>query len=451
MKSTVSAAVLALAAFAPAAFAADLPTRTAPPALAPVSVFTWTGFYAGVNVGTAYGQTKVTDTYYNYNISGLGSDGWSYGGTGGFDYQFAQRWVVGVAGDFNGSSLSTSSVSSYASQSLKAQWDWALRGRIGYLITPGSMIYLTGGFAQTSIDYKAVSISKGGPMSLLPGDFFSTNASGSFTRNGWVIGAGLESRLWGNWFTHAEYLYYTYDSGKLVNYQATRVEPSVFVARGGLLYKFGDSLGASYPTFETPLRANWTGFYAGVQAGYGRSTSKISDGGYTYNGLGGDGGFVGLLGGFDWQFAPHFVVGVDLDVSAKDIGWSWAYGNRSLTGNSTWDWGARVRGGLLLTQNAMAYIAGGYGQSEMKVSDTYIGSASKTVGGFQLASGVETLLTPNVSLRAEFLQTYYGKDNLRLEPLGYTISSKTTEGKARVGITYKFGGFGETSPVLARY
>ncbi|HZH51989.1 MAG TPA: porin family protein, partial [Microvirga sp.] len=52
MKKLLLASV-ALFGFAGAASAADLPVRAAPPApvVAAVPVFTWTGFYVGVNAG----------------------------------------------------------------------------------------------------------------------------------------------------------------------------------------------------------------------------------------------------------------------------------------------------------------------------------------------------------------------------------------------------------------
>src|SRR4051794_41907871 len=42
---------VALLGFTAGAMAADLPRRSAPPVFVPVPVFTWTGFYVGVNAG----------------------------------------------------------------------------------------------------------------------------------------------------------------------------------------------------------------------------------------------------------------------------------------------------------------------------------------------------------------------------------------------------------------
>ncbi len=48
---------VALLGFTAGAMAADLPRRAAPPIYAPIPVFTWTGFYVGVNAGYGWKDT----------------------------------------------------------------------------------------------------------------------------------------------------------------------------------------------------------------------------------------------------------------------------------------------------------------------------------------------------------------------------------------------------------
>ena len=65
MKRILIASALALATAAPA-LAADLPPAAAPPPRAPVAyipaapVFSWTGFYVGLNAGGAFGNSSWT-------------------------------------------------------------------------------------------------------------------------------------------------------------------------------------------------------------------------------------------------------------------------------------------------------------------------------------------------------------------------------------------------------
>src|SRR4029453_3833124 len=85
----------ALAAMAAPAFAADMQPRpyTKEPAYtAPQVVYNWTGFYVGGHVGGAFAGDNSLQ----------GSDARFLGGVqGGFDYQFAPNWVMGVEAQYS--------------------------------------------------------------------------------------------------------------------------------------------------------------------------------------------------------------------------------------------------------------------------------------------------------------------------------------------------------------
>ena len=87
--------IAASAAIAAPAFAADMPPRpyakAPPPYTAPALVYNWTGFYIGGHVGGAFAGSD--------NL--FGNDARFLGGVqGGFDYQFAPNWVMGIEAQY---------------------------------------------------------------------------------------------------------------------------------------------------------------------------------------------------------------------------------------------------------------------------------------------------------------------------------------------------------------
>ncbi len=231
---------VALAAISGSALAADLPSRMAPPVYTPqLPIWTWTGFYVGINGGYAGNQVSQDLNYggipyYQFKATASGFVG---GGQIGYNWQFpTSPFVLGVEADFQGSSLKGSYLDetyycSYNySLATKVNWLGTLRARLGYSFGQ-IMPYVTGGLA-----YGKVTDS---------GDYYYYDAGGnSKTMTGWTVGAGLEYAITHNLTFKTEYLYT--DLGKM-SYTPyyTDEEPyglatkvSFHTIRAGLNYKF---------------------------------------------------------------------------------------------------------------------------------------------------------------------------------------------------------------------
>src|SRR5215471_17732140 len=137
-----TAALLALA--APAA-AADIPARTYTKAPAPVYtppqvIYNWTGFYIGGHVGGAFAGDNTFQS----------SDARFMGGVqGGFDYQFAPNWVMGVEAQYSWlPSSSNNGVLLPGGTLVTGNTDQigSVTGRLGYTWGP-ALLYAKGGYA----------------------------------------------------------------------------------------------------------------------------------------------------------------------------------------------------------------------------------------------------------------------------------------------------------------
>jgi outer membrane immunogenic protein len=425
LNSKVASFLLASTTFACPAFAADLPSRKAPPVV-PTMAEGWSGLYVGAHAG--YGFARTDFSALGLGLAGLGSNGGTVGGVIGFDWQFAQRFVAGVAVDGDLSGVDSSLAIGPINVTAKANDTLAARVRAGYLASPSTLVYLTGGIAQarTKIELGAL-------------------AAANQTFNGGVVGAGIETRLSGNWFLNAEYLHY-FLNGKNFLGGVLRATPEMGVARVGVSYKFGSLVTAnSFPPPETPARASWTGFHVGVQGGLGWSNT-------TYavpllaslRGIGSKGVTAGLIGGYDQQVSPQWVIGAEADVSVADTRASINLGAQTVEGKSAWNAGLRARAGHLFGSSTLPFIAVGYGWEDRKISATGILNRDFTFGGLQISAGVETLITSNISARIEYVHTFYQAKTV-FAPLTF----KPESGKVMFGVSYKFGG--DAAPVVAKY
>jgi outer membrane immunogenic protein len=166
---------------------------------APVPVFTWTGFYAGLNLGGGTATATSTDPTFGGSSSGDAS-GVIAGGQIGANYQTG-AFVWGIELDGQGSWQSKTTNSNLFgvafSETDSIPWFATLRGRLGYTFMPGWLVYATAGGAW--IDAKATLTAS------VPG--FSASTGWETSHGAWTAGFGVESAINRNWSWKIEYLY----------------------------------------------------------------------------------------------------------------------------------------------------------------------------------------------------------------------------------------------------
>jgi outer membrane immunogenic protein len=175
--------------------AADLPPAAAPPprapaAYAPPPLFSWTGFYLGINGGYGFGQSGWTDVI-NGPTGNFNTSGFLIGGTIGGNYQIGS-FVIGVEadGDWNDAN-GTTFIGSCAAVGCETKSDWlaTVRARAGFA-WDRVLFYGTGGAAFADLQAAA-------------GGFPFASA----TQTGWTVGGGIEWAFAPNWTAKIEYLY----------------------------------------------------------------------------------------------------------------------------------------------------------------------------------------------------------------------------------------------------
>lgn len=194
---------IAATAMAGSALAADLPSRKAPPvAYAPVPVFTWTGFYLGVDLGYGWEQIRENDFFGAFPLSNLGysTRGVVGGGHAGFNWQVSQ-FVFGLEGDVIGSGIRGTGPANpfffpvpgnFAN--FRSGIGGSIRGRIGVAFDR-VLLFVTGGAA-----FEDFRVRQSFPGAGLQENFNSTRA-------GYTVGAGLEYAFTNNWLARVEYRY----------------------------------------------------------------------------------------------------------------------------------------------------------------------------------------------------------------------------------------------------
>ena len=211
---------------ADSAYAAYASARPAKPAAQPV--YSWTGWYAGINGGFGWSNDGITIA--EEGGAALGGPGTNYaspsvrtrpegalfGGQIGYNWHNGMvlwgieadiQWsdidgavtvgpITTLAGPFTGTTVA----------STELEWFGTLRGRLGITPWQTTLLYVTGGLAYGKINTSVNTTAR------FAGLVANAGFSVSDKENGWALGAGFEHQMAPNWRLSAEYIYLDFGS-----------------------------------------------------------------------------------------------------------------------------------------------------------------------------------------------------------------------------------------------
>lgn len=236
----------------------------------------WTGLYVGGSIGlqaseTDYRTTSIfptlvapfTATPDSTARRSFDEVDWRFGAYTGYNFQLAPSWVVGLelgvgttldsSNPKTGIPGSPNSIAGFVlntSQdrlSIATDWDASIKGRIGYLVTPATLAYMTGGIAFQDVVFRASCVGGAGANACLNNEFERKNS----VRSGWTVGGGVEQALGGNLFARIDYAYADFGSFSHTFFKGAfntatpfddqfrgRIDTSTHQLNVGLAYKF---------------------------------------------------------------------------------------------------------------------------------------------------------------------------------------------------------------------
>ncbi len=236
------------------------------------------------------------------------------------------------------------------------------------------------------------------------------------------------------------------------------------------------------PDPPPPPAWSWTGFYTGVNLGYGWGSSNTTVSFFDPTGIlstsqsrfGVDGVLGGAQAGYNWQ-VNNWVWGLETDFQGTGQRGTGTYicpvtacaagpFTDSLTQRIDWFGTTRVRAGWVPVPDSLWYVTGGVAYADIRTSETISGGTpvqpSASLGfntvkaGWALGAGYEGHLAGNWSWKIEYLFMDFGNVagsgitpiissgvgfcDTHVCNLGTSFSSALTDNIVRLGLNYKW-------------
>jgi outer membrane immunogenic protein len=211
----------------------------------------------------------------------------------------------------------------------------------------------------------------------------------------------------------------------------------------GLLALTTAGVAADIPRAMPPAKApaylppaySWTGFYAGIQGGYGWGDSDWD--GFA-SGTSVDGGLIGATLGYNWQTGV-LVFGVEGDIAWADIRGSFTNVTCPLgcETRNTWLGTARARLGYA-ADRFMPYVTGGAAFGEVQANPTAFAGVSDINVGWTVGGGIEAAFAPNWTAKVEYLYVDLGSVGCGALACGLPTSVDFRTNVLRAGLNLRF-------------
>jgi outer membrane immunogenic protein len=428
-------------------------------AVDPEPADSWSGFYAGLQAG--YSRSKDVrfhgfDGTAHHYVEGFDIDSSAYGLFFGYNHLFENDILVGIEGEWNSIDADDTvdnvrMIFPGFTVNVEQNWEASLRLRLG-MVLGDFLPYVTGGPAWSCAEVNTVWIN---------GPWMQKQVAILF---GWTVGAGVEMKISENLHGRIQYRYSDYGTVKFFSAHALRRGPAVenfktHMMTAGISYRFPAGGGLARPSAagSFSVSGSWSGFYAGLQAGYSRSKDVRFHGfdrtahHHYAEGFDIDSSAYGLFFGYNHLFENDILVGIEGEwnsIDADDTVDNVRMVAPGFTVNveQNWEAAARLRLGMV-RGDFLPYVTGGIAWSNVEVN-TYenggtvprLRKAEATLSGWTVGTGIEMEITQNLHGRIQYRYSDYGD-------VKFLSSGRSQEGPATenfkshmmtVGVSYRF-------------
>lgn len=197
---------------------------------------------------------------------------------------------------------------------------------------------------------------------------------------------------------------------------------------------------ADLPSYKAPARlapsySNWTGFYVGINGGYGFGDSTWDVPAVSNSPKGAVAG--GTLG-YNFQ-TGSWLWGVEGDFDYSGMKDDVVCGAGTCETKNSWLATARARLGYAGWNNWLPFITGGAAMGDIKATNSLRSSASKSKLGYTIGGGVEYAMKANWSVKLEYLYVDLGSFDCGVACGGVTPDNVSFNANVvRAGLNYRF-------------